>query len=241
MLDSASLERLVPDELASSDTTGLESLALHIERYEFAARLLPPGRLLDAGCGVGYGTRLLVERSGMATSALGIDVEPQAIAYARKRYGSPRVDFRADDLLSFEDRSGFDGVVALEIIEHVHNPKALIDHLLSMLSPGGVLVASVPTTPSTDLNPYHQHDFTERSFRRLFNQSKVLELDLLRQRQSVRIGALLRRRDGRLRDVRRGLPFFYLQHPVALLRRLRAFAVHGCANCYTTIAWEKMR
>jgi 2-polyprenyl-3-methyl-5-hydroxy-6-metoxy-1,4-benzoquinol methylase len=241
MLDSASLERLVPDELASKDTTSLESLALHVERYEFAARNLPPGRLLDAGCGVGYGTRLLVERGGVATSALGIDVEPQAIAYARERYGSERVDFRADDLLLFEDRTGFDGVVALEIVEHVDNPKALIDHLLSMLRPGGVLVASVPTTPSTDLNPYHRHDFTERSFRRLFNQSMVLELDLLRQRQGVRIGRLLRRRDARLRDVRRGLAFFYLHHPVALLRRLRAFAVHGCANCYTTIAWEKIR
>ena len=38
MLDSDSLERLVPEELASGDTTGLATLDLHLERYAFAAR-----------------------------------------------------------------------------------------------------------------------------------------------------------------------------------------------------------
>jgi len=240
-LDSTSLERLVPDDLALGEATGLETLALHIERYEFAARRLPAGRLLDAGCGVGYGTRLLVERSDCVRRALGVDISPEAIAYAQSRYGGPQIDFRVDNVLSFEDRAGFHGIVALEIVEHVDEPEALIDHLLTMLHPSGVLVASVPTTPSTDLNPHHRHDFTERSFRNLFEQHKLVEIDCLRQRQRVPMGAVLRRREPRMQDLRRGLGLFYLRHPMMLLRRLLATAGHGFVNCYTTIAWRKMR
>jgi len=239
-LDSASLERLVPGDLASGDATGLATLALHIERYEFAARRLPAGRLLDAGCGVGYGTRLLVERSGFVARAIGVDISPEAIAYAQERYGAPQIDFRIGNVLSFEDRSGFDGMVALEIVEHVQDPKALIEHLLTILRPSGVLVVSVPTTPSTDLNPHHRHDFTERSFRKFFNQHELVEIDCLRQRQRVPIGAVLRRREARMQDLRRGLGLFYFRHPMTLLRRLRATAGHGFVNCYTTIAWRKM-
>jgi SAM-dependent methyltransferase len=238
-LDSASLERLVPDDLASGDATGLETLALHIERYEFAARRLPSGRLLDVGCGVGYGTALLAERSGVAARAIGVDISPEAIAYAQERYGRSQVEFRIGNVLTFEDVAEFEGIVALEIAEHVEEPKALVEHLTTLLRPGGVLVASVPTTPSMDLNPHHRHDFTERSFRGLFNEYELTEMDCLRQRQRVPVGAVLRRREARMQDLRRGLGRFYLRHPMSLLHRLHATATHGFANCYTTIAWRK--
>ena len=239
-LHSASLERLVPDELAQDDATGLQTLALHIARYEFAARLLPSGRLLDVGCGAGYGTGLLTERCGQGTRVLGIDIAPEAIQYAEERYAAPGVDFRVGDALTFADEAGFDGIVALEIVEHVDDPQALIQHLLALLHPGGVLVASVPTTPSTDLNPHHRHDFTESSFRALFRQDGLVEIDCLRQKQRVPLAAVIFRREARMQDMRRGLVRYYLQHPRALLQRLKATATHGFANCYATIAWRKM-
>ena len=99
MLDSDSLERLVPDELASGDTTGLETLDLHLARYVFATRHARPGRLLDIACGVGYGTRLLADRSEAALSALGVDISESAIAYARERYGATLRKQSIDPLL----------------------------------------------------------------------------------------------------------------------------------------------
>jgi len=39
-----SLERLVPDRLAAPGATGLATLALHLARYEFAAKHLRPER-----------------------------------------------------------------------------------------------------------------------------------------------------------------------------------------------------
>ena len=79
-----SLERLVPDRRAAPDATGLATLALHLARYEFAAKHLRPGRVLDLACGVGYGTKLLAERSG--SPVLGADLSREAIEYARSRY-----------------------------------------------------------------------------------------------------------------------------------------------------------
>ena len=238
MLDSDSLVRLVPDELASGDTTGLETLDLHLARYVFATRHARPGRLLDIACGVGYGTRLLADRSEAALSALGVDISESAIAYARERYGGGAVDYRAANAMTFEDPAGFDTIVSLETVEHLEAPEAFVARLVSMLRPEGVLVASVPTTPSVDINPHHRHDFTESSFRRLVGRHGLREIDSLRQVQRVGLGAVLHRQEARLRDVRPNLPSYYAGHPGALLRRIASTLRHGLANHYLTLTWQ---
>lgn len=73
-----SLERLVPEALDPRDDTGQATLALHLERYRFAASKLRPGRVLDLACGVGYGSAILGERPDV--TVVGVDVAPDAIA-----------------------------------------------------------------------------------------------------------------------------------------------------------------
>lgn len=236
--DADSLERLVPDELAPGDTTGGESLRISIERYEFAARHARPGRLLDLACGVGYGTRILADRAGDRVQALGVDLSPEVIAYARRRYGARHTEFAACDAMEFADPRGFDTIVSIETIEHLPDPEAFVARLVRMLRPGGVLVASVPTTPSVDANPHHLHDFSERSFRRLLAPHRLVERDALVQEQPFAPGAILARREPRLRALRRGLPAWYARHPGALLRRVSATLRHGFRNRYLTVAWQ---
>jgi SAM-dependent methyltransferase len=233
-----SLERLVPDELTEGDATGRETLALHVARYAFAARRLPPGRVLDLACGVGYGSRILAQESASPVSVLGVDVSPAAIAYARERYGGAGVAFAVADAMAFADAEGFDAIVSLETLEHLEDPAAFAARLARWLRPGGVLVASVPTTPSVDLNPHHRHDFSEASFRRLFRSLGLVEIDCLRQVQPVRPAAVLRRREARMGELRRGLPAWYARHPAALARRLAATLRYGFCNRYITIAWR---
>jgi 2-polyprenyl-3-methyl-5-hydroxy-6-metoxy-1,4-benzoquinol methylase len=237
-LDAESLERLVPDRLAPGDVTGGEALRISIERYEFAARHARPGRLLDLACGVGYGTRLLAERLAPRVEALGVDVAPEAIACARSRYADARTRFAAADAMAFHDARGFDTIVSIETLEHLPAPDALVAQLVRMLRPGGVLVASVPTTPSVDANPHHLHDFSERSFRRLVAPHGLRELAAFAQEQPYRLGAVLARSEPRLRGVRRNLPAWYAAHPGALLRRVAATLRHGFRNRYLTIAWQ---
>lgn len=237
-MDASTLERLVPAELAADDATGSATLALHLERYRFAARHARPGRLLDLACGVGYGTRLLADEATGVESALGVDLSPDAVAYARGRYARAGVGFAASDALGFRDPAGFDTIVSLETIEHVPDPVALVAHLAGLLRPGGVLIASAPTTPSTDVNLHHLHDFTERSFRALFAPHRLAESAALRQVQPYPFFSTLTRREQRLADMRPSLLRYYVTHPGAAWRRLAATLRFGFTNRYLTLVWR---
>jgi SAM-dependent methyltransferase len=237
-LNADSLERLIPAELRAGDATGQETLKLHVERYEFAARLLAPGRVLDCACGVGYGTRILADRATSEVSAVGVDLSPAAIDYAREHYAGPRVRFVESDAMEFSDSEGFDTIVSIETIEHLPDPVSFVDRMIAALRPGGVFVASVPVTPSVDANPHHLHDFTERSFQRLFARHDLLEITRLTQDQPFALGAVVTRSEARMQQVRRNLPAYYLSHPTHLFRRLASTLRHGFKNRYLTVAWR---
>jgi SAM-dependent methyltransferase len=240
-LDTTSLERLVPDELAAGDATGDDTLRLHLERYRFAARHARPGRLLDLACGAGYGTRLMADQATGVREALGVDISAEAVAYACRRYGRPGVGYRVADGAGFDDAEGFDTVVSLETIEHVFSPESLADRLVDLVRLDGVLVASVPTTPSVDVNPHHRSDFTERSFRHLFERHGFQPIAILRQEQRFKPIRMLRRQEQRAADLRPGLITWYARHPGSLMRRLGSTLRHGFVNRYVTMAWRAVK
>jgi SAM-dependent methyltransferase len=237
-LDAESLERLVPDALEAGDVTGAEALRIGAERYAFAARYARAGRILDLACGVGYGTRILADRADPGATLLGVDVSEAAIAHAREHYAGERVAFETGDAMALRDPGGFDAIVSIETVEHLPDPTGFVARLVGLLRPGGVLVASVPVTPSVDANPFHLHDFTERSFRRLFLGHGLVEVDCLRQDQPYHPGAVLARSEVRMQQVRRNLPAYYLRHPDALARRIWSTLRFGFKNKYLTIAWR---
>lgn len=239
MIDSNSIERLVPRELSQRDVTGRETMQLHLERYEFAARHARPGRLLDLACGVGYGTQLMADRRPEITEAIGVDLSADAIQHAREHYTHPTVQFDTGNALEYQNDRSFDTVVSLETVEHVSDPGRLIARLVSVLQPGGILVASVPTTPSTDVNPHHLHDFTEASFRAMVAKHGLEEVACLRQVQPYRLVTTLRRTETRMQDLRPKLLRYYLGHPRAALWRLWSTLRFGLTNRYLTVAWRR--
>lgn len=241
MLDPDSLERLVPNAIDAADPAARETLSLHLDRYAFAARAAKPGRLLDLACGVGYGTQHLLAQNPALGPALGVDVAPDAVAYANAHYAGPNVRFVAADALRFEDTDGFDTIVSLETIEHVPDPAALFAKLASLLRPGGRLVASVPTTPSVDLNPHHLHDFSAASFAAFGARHGLREVDRFQQVQRLSLTSAWRGRRFTKEKLRANLPGYYLSHPAALGKRIATTLRHGFANHYLTIAWEDPR
>jgi 2-polyprenyl-3-methyl-5-hydroxy-6-metoxy-1,4-benzoquinol methylase len=238
-LDPDSLERLVPHALDPEDPAARATLDLHLARYAFAARVAKPGRLLDLACGVGYGTHHLLACNAAVRDAVGVDVAPDAVAHANAHYAGPRARFAASDALAFDDAAGFDTVVSLETIEHVPDPVALFAKLVSLVRPGGRLVASVPTTPSVDLNPHHLHDFTAASFAALGARHGLREIERFAQVQKLSLGGAWRGRRFTKEKLRANLPGYYLAHPGALGKRIATTLRHGLANHYLTIAWEK--
>ncbi len=115
----------------------------HLALYLFAARYAVGRRVLDLGCGTGYGAARLVA-SG-AASVVGLDVDQRLIRYARKRFAGPSVRFvvaRAEALGG--DLGLFDTVVAANLLAHLDQPALAIDQASRHLQPEGTLIASVP-------------------------------------------------------------------------------------------------
>jgi 2-polyprenyl-3-methyl-5-hydroxy-6-metoxy-1,4-benzoquinol methylase len=234
--DKSSLERIVPDELLQDEATGLETLRLHIERYEFAARkLVHADSILDLACGVGYGSRFLKD-SLPAARITGVDSSSEAIEHAKLRYTCPGLTFQTADAMSF-GAGPFDAVVSLETIEHLPDPEAFIQRTRTiLLRPGGIFIGSVPVTPSVDANPHHLHDFSARSFRKLLAANSLREYDHLDQVQPYSPLAVITRTEERMQKMRRNIWGYYCRHPQKAFLRLKSLFLEGFNNRYLTIA-----
>lgn len=156
-------ERVVPGEVDA------DLWNEHFARYAFAARLSRKKRVLDAGCGTGYGTAELARAAALAT---GVDISVDAIEYARRHYAHANVRFlRASCEALPLAAASFDLVVAFEVIEHLKEWRAFLLEVRRLLAPGGQCVISTPNREyyadsrgRTGPNPYHEHEFTFEQF-----------------------------------------------------------------------------
>lgn len=101
-------------------------------------------RALDAGCGVGHNAFLLRELGYRVTAA---DASDYAIQRARERAvqtGTSGVEWRVVDFDRDRLPGEFDLVICWEVIEHVRDPRAVLEKLYGALAPGGVLVITTP-------------------------------------------------------------------------------------------------
>jgi O-antigen biosynthesis protein len=130
----------------------------HFARYRWAGQLVAGRSVLDAGCGVGYGSAMLA-RAG-AADVVGLDLSAKAVEAAAQ--GAPaNASFVAGDVHALPfDAGRFEVVVCFEVIEHVEGQDEVIAELARVLAPGGVLAIS---SPNRDVypagNPHHLHEY----------------------------------------------------------------------------------
>jgi trans-aconitate 2-methyltransferase len=100
------------------------------------ATIGPDDVVLDAGCGTGRTTRLLLERT---PHVIGVDADAEMVAKARENL--PRVEILQQDLLELQLAEPVDVVFSGAVFHWITDHETLFARLHAALKPGGRLVA----------------------------------------------------------------------------------------------------
>lgn len=141
---------------------------------------LPDG-YLDVGCGDGRYLRIL-EAAGVPRARLfGMELDDAAVDRLRER-GYQAWNCRAEEVALHLPTGSLDLVTMFHVIEHVSDPRTVIERLSALLRPGGALVVETPNIDSVDCRlfrrtfwggyhfPRHWHFFSTESLARLLEQ-----------------------------------------------------------------------
>jgi SAM-dependent methyltransferase len=153
--------RFTGERLHAGDPLFALDLARHEAAYEIARGLLGGGRVLDLGCGSGYGAAGLAARGAAVVALDRVAPDP-----ASRRSGARFV--RADlAALPLAARS-FELVASFQVIEHLADPGPYLDATAELLAPGGTAILTTPNALTSDgVNPYHVHEYRAEELREL--------------------------------------------------------------------------
>lgn len=235
------IERVDPKSIAPDETTGWQTLQLHLERYRFASQYARQGLILDIACGVGYGSQLLAQNAAPGAQIVAVDLAQEALAIAQSEYAAPNIEYIRADCMQFAWAMPFDTIVSLETFEHLDAPEKFFEKLIGLCKPDGTIIFSVPITPSVDVNPYHKHDFTRERVRTLIEQCGWSIVDHVQQVQPYSPLKMMLAREERLTDTRKNLLGYYLQAPDKAWLRFKSTLADGFCNKYLTVAAKATR
>jgi len=143
---------------------------------------LPPGKVLDVGCGDGAFLALARERGW---SGVGVDYEARMIDLARAR----GVDAHAQDFGAFlraRASKEFDAVVLFDVLEHAGEPRELLERVKPVLKRGGHLAVTFPDDARPrffgreewDYPPHHFTRWTAAALRAFLEREGFAVVDL---------------------------------------------------------------
>jgi len=174
-------------------TTAAESQVQteHFHRYFLARSLCRDLDVLDVAAGEGYGSALLAQT---ARSVVGVELDAETIAHARRSYASSNLNFLEGDArqIPLPDHS-VDMVVSFETIEHFSEHDYFLAEVRRVLRPGGRLLISSPerdcySSVSDSANPHHVKELTGSEFLTLLQKNFS---HVLMQGQRTILGSLL--------------------------------------------------
>ncbi len=156
----------------------------HLSRYVWAIPHVNGQRVVDLGCGTGYGSYLL---SWAAESVTGVDRSEDALAYARSHYRD--VTYELADLTDEAGLPEGDVAVCFEVLEHLAEPQKVIVAALQAY-PRVLFSFPNPMWGNSELNPHHLQDWPLRECRRRFRAAGAASVQVFSQR--LRSGAVVR-------------------------------------------------
>jgi len=148
----------------------------HVAAYRLCAPLLPSGRVLDLGCGIGHSYRELAPRV-----SVGVDLDPEVLVDQDRE--TVHADMRR---LPFGGGS-FASVISVQSIEHVPDPESVLSEVRRVLEPGGRAVFVTPNRLTFGfgfgeeiIDPYHYVEYDAQQLHalcaRFFSRVEVVGL-----------------------------------------------------------------
>ena len=137
------------------------SFQRHVAEYRLCAPLLPAGRVLDLGCGIGHSFSALAPRESVGLDRCARVLLPQ-------KRTTVHADMRE---LPFPDGS-FASVLAVQSIEHVPDPARVLAEVVRVLEPDGTTILVTPNRlefarADEIIDPYHYVEFAPAELRAL--------------------------------------------------------------------------
>ena len=154
----------------------------HLTRYNFANLFIKNNaEVLDAACGVGYGTSILSQK---AKSIIGIDYSKAAIKFAKQNYKNKKIKFIESNILKYKPNKKFDAIVSLETLEHINREDGInwIKKCYNILKKNGIFVCSSPLLRIRNgkpfiTNPHHLYEMKktelEKILKTTFNTKNI--------------------------------------------------------------------
>jgi 2-polyprenyl-3-methyl-5-hydroxy-6-metoxy-1,4-benzoquinol methylase len=124
-------------------------LTFTLSRYKFVAKMFA-GRahVLEIGCADAFGTRIVCQETGRVTA---VDFDPVFVADAKERM-NPQWPFEVfvHDILSGPLPSRYDGVYALDVLEHIEAAQehVFMTNVMASLAPHGAVIIGMPSLES---------------------------------------------------------------------------------------------
>lgn len=154
----------------------------HLARYNWVSNKLAfDNVVLDAGCGVGYGSSILANKVKKVCS---VEVDSDVVSFAKENWSKENIEFLEGDLYypPFSSNAIFDTVVAFEVIEHLISPELFLTKIKKNLKIDSKVYLSVPNENvvsfSIERNPFHIKHYTPEAIEKILQDCgyKVVEL-----------------------------------------------------------------
>ena len=173
-------QHIIPEEASAVGGRTLEVFAdtPRINRWIYS-KIAPHvhGDVLEIGSGIGNLSGFIVANAKRVVLS---DMEPHYIEALTRRFADDErvtvADFNLDgDPPAEIARRRFDAIVAVNVVEHIQDDRALVARLAALLKPGGKLLIYVPACPfaygSIDRALGHYRRYTRASLTKLLSDS----------------------------------------------------------------------
>lgn len=144
------------DPRVTPGQVNVTNLQKHIARYNWTLDKIRNARVLDAGCGTGYGSFIM---SWSAEKVHGIDIDKPAILYATNVFKWEKTIFYTSDICKWEKPTTYGAIIAFEVIEHLEDYNLFFDKVDKNLASGGTFIFSIPVNEKEGDNTHHIHTF----------------------------------------------------------------------------------